>query len=247
MRCRPSVKGVRWTGERYSTSRSTTTNRLESSAPIRCSTSRENITCDVAVPTSIPTLVSLTMSSAHRPWVSSGCGSSNIMRMSPPPQRGRGHPLLGSVLVAPLARGARPLNARASGDQVFHAALDAALGELGLEDLVDLRVLVLVFGLDAALFFADVRRVAVGSLLRSPTIGGIAARLVHAEHQVRCRRLADIEVLVEPESRARAGQVEAVLAPIAADALFFAALGQHVALALDDIQVGAWPVAVALL
>src|SRR5205807_5826260 len=109
---------------------------------------------------------------------------------------------LGSVLVAPLASLAWAFYPGAPGHEVFHSALHASLGELSLEDLVDLRVLILVLGLDAALFLADVRRVPIGALLRGPAVRGVAARLVDAQNQVRSGRLANIEVLVQPEPRA---------------------------------------------
>ena len=58
---------------------------------------------------------------------------------------------------------------------------------------------------------------------------------------------ADVEVLVEPEPLACAGEVEAALLPVAADALFLAALREDVADALRDVEVSAGTVAVALL
>ncbi len=54
--------GVSRIGERQSTERSITTNRLDRASASRCSTTRANIRCEVELPMSTPTVVSSTVS-----------------------------------------------------------------------------------------------------------------------------------------------------------------------------------------
>src|SRR5439155_5032987 len=120
------------------------------------------------------------------------------------------------------------------------------------EDSMYFRVFVLVLALPAALFGAHVGQVLVGSLLGIPAAGRIASRLADAQDQIRGRRLPDVEVLVVPLARSCAREVEAAFAPVAANGFLEAAIGPNVLgtdvpVALDDVEMCARAVLVALL
>src|SRR6266542_774934 len=168
---REETYGVSTTSERWMTRRATTAYALESRMPCRSSSSSEKMRCEVVVPMSMPTVRSRRRSIAT--WPSS------------PPW---------SWPWCPCAwvSGSSALDADREG---VHPHLDAARGAALHVHAVDLRVLVLVLDLVAAL-----RHVLVHALVVE-ILGDLPLVPAPADREVARRVVARVEVLVPPEAR----------------------------------------------
>src|SRR5262245_65479513 len=84
------------------------------------------------------------------------------------------------------------------GDHVFHFAGDAALAQLFLEYVMDIRLLVLVLDLITAFLATDLARAQHSRFACLPPIGGILAGKTLVQYQVGGRRWTDVKVLMQP-------------------------------------------------
>src|SRR6266542_3783040 len=74
----------------------------------------------------------------------------------------------------------------------------------GLEDLMDLRIFILILDLMAAFLAADFALAQHRGLARLPAIGGVLTRDALIHHQIGGGGRADVEMLMQPESLAGA-------------------------------------------
>src|SRR5579863_8535522 len=182
-----------------------TSKRLDISVLRRHITSFENMRCEVDEPMSMPTLVrrnqsglrgnpsspswskTAAASSPKCPWSrGSSCMFAFFVWIAKRPVGGRPPPRSG------VARAGRAHLAVAFvGEEGLHAAGRAMFRQLGLENLVDLGILVLVLDLPAALLDAAVGIPAVFARRRGE------AEVAQAQRQITGARRAGIEVLMK--------------------------------------------------
>src|SRR5262249_17827900 len=94
------------------------------------------------------------------------------------------------------------------GDHVFHFAGDAALAQLFLEYVMDIRLLVLILDLVAAFLATGLACAQHSRLVCLPAIGRILAGKTLVQNQVGGRCRTDVEVLMQPKSLSGARKIE---------------------------------------
>ena len=191
-------------------------------AQSRCRCTRANIRCEVDEPMSMPTVVSSTLSAAHATSLSGSsavptwrCSNSrSCMR-----RRGRG----------------RVWRQAASLTNFRHARLHAVLRELRQIDLVDARILVLVFDLAAAVLDAHVHAHEHVALVGGERI----AQAAEGDREIARGIGRRVEVLVEHLVGRR--EHHAVLPVDALEVLLALVPEQRIAVAGDreDVEIGA--------